>query len=195
MTQQPITDCSAVILAGGKNSRYGGFHKAFLRIDDEFIIEKDLRLLRPLFSKTFVVANNPELFNGFDVDVFPDIYRDRGPLACIHSALKHSQTSSVMIFGCDMPFLDKEMIVKMYETFKKSGKDYCIPRSGGFIEPLHAFYSRNILNELENHLDNNSGNAVKKFLENKDICYMETEIKQKTFFIINSPDDLLKIAQ
>jgi len=193
MNENLISDCSAVILAGGKNSRYGGFHKAFLRIEDELIIERDLKLLTAVFDDVFIVANDVHLFENYKVPVYRDIYKNRGPLAGIHSALKNTRREAVMIFGCDMPFLDKELIIKMYKTYKASHKKYCLPKNEEFVEPLHAIYSVEILKDLENFLEQKKGNAVIKFLKGKDLCYMQTKVQGPAFVNINSPDDLSKI--
>ena len=193
MSEQKIKDCSAVILAGGKNSRYGGFHKAFLRFENEFLIQRDLNLLSSLFDEVIIVTNQIEMFTQFDVPVFPDIFKERGPLAGIHSALTHINTEAAFIVGCDMPFLNKELIQKVYRSFKSSPKDFCIPSHKGMIEPLHGIYSKKSFLTLENFLYRNNYNAVHRFLSNQEVEYLEFDLKKEEFLNINSPEDLNKI--
>lgn len=193
MSEQKIKDCSAVILAGGKNSRYGGFHKAFLRFDNEFLIQRDLKLLTSLFEEVIIVANQMEMFAQFQVPVFPDIFKERGPLAGIHSALNHINSDAAFIVGCDMPFLSKELIQKVYRNYKSSTKDFCIPSNKGMIEPLHGIYSKKSFLALENFLNQNKYNAVHRFLSNQEVEYLELDLKKEVFLNINSPEDLNKI--
>jgi molybdopterin-guanine dinucleotide biosynthesis protein A len=187
--KRKISDCSAAILAGGKNTRYGGFHKAFLRIDNQLIIEKHIELLSTIFEDVIIIANEEEIFQQFSHKVYSDIYKDRGPLAGIHSALKNSTKEAVMVFGCDMPFLEASVIKSLYTCWKEMSHNICVPKTNGYYEPLHALYSRNILDELEYWLDNRKENAVYKFLNEHDVYCINKEIKPSVFVNINSPED------
>src|SRR4029450_4526377 len=60
-TRPPI---AAAILAGGLARRMGGANKAGLRIGDERIIDRQLRLLRQIADPVFIVAGTPEAFQG-----------------------------------------------------------------------------------------------------------------------------------
>ena len=51
--------CAAAILAGGKATRMGGRAKSFLVVDAERVIDRQLAVLRPLFSEILIVANDP----------------------------------------------------------------------------------------------------------------------------------------
>lgn len=193
MSIKKITDCSAAILAGGKNSRYGGFHKAFLRFDNELLIQRDIDLLSTIFKEVIIVANHKEIFTPFGVPVYSDIFLERGPLAGIHSALTHINNNAAMIVGCDMPYLNKELIVSIYESFKASENEYCIPSKNGLVEPLHGIYSKNALSAIENFLNRNKYNAVHRFLSEQEVDYFEIQQKKEVFLNINSPEDLSKL--
>jgi len=193
MSHAKINDCSAAILAGGKNSRYGGFHKAFLRFENELLIQRDLNLLLSIFKEVVIVANQVEIFSSFGVPVYPDIFKERGPLAGIHSALKNISQEAVMIFGCDMPYLDKEQIVNIYTHYKNSHENFCIPRSNGMIEPLHGIYSKSGVDALEDFLNENKYNAIHRFLSGQEVNYLEMDSIKEVFVNINSPEDLEKL--
>ena len=193
MSNPKISDCSAAILAGGKNTRYGGFHKAFLRIDNQLIIEKHLSLLSSVFGEVIIIANEKELFNQFGVPVYEDIYKDRGPLGGIHTALTYSSNEAVMVFGCDMPYLEAELITSLYACWKEYGNDLCVPKTNGFYEPLHALYSKNVLADMEAWLNHDKPNAVYKFLQSQKVHCLEKEIKNSVFININSPRDVANL--
>jgi len=185
-----IDDCSGVILAGGKNTRYGGFHKAFLRVENQFIIENTLNILKSIFSDNFIIANNKVIFSKYQLPVYSDIFFNRGPIGGIHSALQHTSKKSIFVVSCDMPFIDKSIILKMYEKFKSSNRNACVPKHDNNIEPLHSIYSKEILKDLENHLQNSEDNAIYKFLSTIDIEYLNFESSKQEFVNINSPEDL-----
>ena len=114
-------------------------------------------------------------------------------MAGIHSALKHVSTEAVMIFGCDMPYLDREQIINIYDQYKKSGKNFCIPKSHGLLEPLHGIYAKNGVNSLEDFLSENKYNAVHRFLSTQEVNYLEMDFIKEVFVNINSPEDLEKL--
>lgn len=190
MKVKMITDCSAAILAGGKNSRYGGFHKAFLRIDNKLIIEHHIELLSELFEDVFIISNDLDLFSQFGLPVYTDIYQNRGPLAGIQSALFNTNNEAVMVFGCDMPYLEEILIQRLYSCWKNSGKLFCVPKSNGHLEPLHALYSKETLKSITDWLENKKGNAIYKYLESQDVQCLEKEINEAIFININSPEDI-----
>jgi len=193
MSLAKIKDCSAAILAGGKNSRYGGFHKAFLRFENELLIQKDINLLSSIFEEVVIIANQTEIFSPFGVPVYSDIFKERGPLAGIHSALKHVSKEAVMIFGCDMPYLHREQIINIYNQYKKSKKKFCIPKSNGMLEPLHGIYAKSRVDSLEDFLNENKYNAVHRFLSTQEVNYLEMDSIKEVFVNINSPEDLEKL--
>ncbi len=78
------SDLTAVIIAGGKSSRMGQ-DKALMRFRGRTIIEHSLSLLSPLFSRVAVNTNRTEEFDFLNVQTFPDIIPDAGPLGGIRA--------------------------------------------------------------------------------------------------------------
>ena len=64
---------SGAILAGGKSSRMK-FNKAFAQIDQQMSIEIIIHKFKSIFSETIIISNEPELFQGFNLPVFTDVY-------------------------------------------------------------------------------------------------------------------------
>jgi len=68
-----------------------------------------------------------------------------------------------------------------------------IPKTGKFIEPLHAIYRKSILDDLEKFLSVGKSRAVKDFLRDLNVGYLEipeTVAVRKAFTNINSPADI-----
>jgi molybdopterin-guanine dinucleotide biosynthesis protein A len=148
-------DITAVILSGGKSSRMGT-NKSFLKIDDKTIIERLRDLLQSMFKDVILITNEPDDYTSLGLPIYEDIFRHRGPLAGIHSGLKHSQTNLNFIISCDLPFMTKQMINYLIEY--KTDKLITVAKADGFIQQLAGKYSKEclspsakILQEVENN--------------------------------------------
>ena len=125
-----------------------------------------------------------------------DQYLNAGPLGGIHAALKASSEDAILVFAGDMPFLDKEIISDQINEFSKRQHDVLIPVVDQFIEPLHAIYRKSELNHLERFLVEGKSRAVRDFLGEVNVGYLQITKNEKTkiaFANINSPSDLAKI--
>ncbi len=181
---------SCAILMGGKNSRMGGQNKAFLEVGGQTILERILSVTKPLFNETIFVANDSaEQYCKFCPQGFvSDIIPGRGPMSGIHAALKASRNHWCFLFACDLPQLNAEFILKQCQQIN-SGYEAVVPRHDSGIEPLHALYSKNLTEPLENYLDCCKDNKILLFLETVNTLFWEVNY-QNSFININSPNDL-----
>ena len=189
---------SGVILAGGSNKRFGGITKANVVIDGEAIISRIISTISDLFDEIIIVTNKPEEFQEFiQYKIIEDQYLKAGPLGGIHAALKASSEDAIFVFAGDMPFLDKEIISDQINEFNMTEHDVFIPKIDQFIEPLHAIYSKSVLNHLERYLLEGKSRAVRDFLSEVNAGYLKMTKNEKNkiaFANINSPSDLDKIS-
>ena len=192
-----VNRISGVILAGGSNKRFGGINKANVVIDGETIISRIISTISDLFDEIIIVTNMPEEFQEFiQYKIVEDQYLKAGPLGGIHAALKASSEDAIFVFAGDMPFLNKEIISDQINEFNKREHDVFIPKVDQFIEPLHAIYSKSVLNHLEKFLMEGKSRAVRDFLSEENVGYFQIPNTEKTgraFANINSPSDLGKI--
>ena len=188
---------SGVILAGGSNKRFGGITKANIVIDGETIISRIISTISDLFVEIIIVTNKPEEFQEFiQYKIVEDQYLKTGPLGGIHAALKASSEDAIFVFAGDMPFLNKEIISDQISEFNKREHDVLIPEIDQYIEPLHAIYRKSTLNHLERFLSEGKSRAVRDFLSEVNVGYLQMTKNEKTkiaFANINSPSDLAKI--
>ena len=187
---------SGVILAGGSNKRFGGITKANVVIDGETIISRIISTISNLFDEIIIVTNKPKEFQEFiQYKIVEDQYLKAGPLGGIHAALKASSKDAIFVFAGDMPFLNKEIISDQINEFSKRQHDVFIPKVDQLIEPLHAIYRKSVLNHLERFLLEGKSRAVRDFLSEVNVGYLQITKNEKTenaFANINSPSDLLK---
>ena len=184
----------AIILSGGDNRRMLR-NKAFLRIGQKTIIEREIEVLSNLFSRILVVTNNPESHKHLRVNLVSDVVPGRCPLSGIYSGLMASKDEYDFVVGCDLPFLNAGLISYMIGLTK--GHDVVVPKLNGFTEPLHAVYSRHCLLPIKRQLDRNELRIQSFFGEVKVRYLIKTDIKRydpkgMAFFNVNTEEDLEK---
>jgi molybdopterin-guanine dinucleotide biosynthesis protein A len=139
-------DITAIILSGGKSSRMGT-NKSFLKVGDKTIIERLRDLLQSIFEDVILITNEPDNYKFLGLPIYEDIFRHRGPLAGIHSGLKHSKTNLNFIISCDLPFMTMEMIKYLIEY--KTERLITVAKADGFIQQLAGIYSSECLSPSE----------------------------------------------
>ncbi|MFH1613146.1 MAG: molybdenum cofactor guanylyltransferase [bacterium] len=188
---------SGTILSGGKNSRMGQ-NKAFIEINGITIIERTINIFKEIFDEIIISTNSLQNFKLYenDVIIIPDIIKNFGPLSGIHSALSKTTKESVFFIACDMPFIQKDIILQIINCFNETICDCVVPKIGDSIEPLCAIYKKKINNDLQNFLKNTNNYAIKNFLKTIDVHYLDLEnnfFSRKLFINLNAPSDLDKI--
>jgi molybdopterin-guanine dinucleotide biosynthesis protein A len=186
---------SSIILAGGKNLRMGR-NKAFELIGGKPLIERVVERLTPLSERLIIVSSweQFELPFASGTEIVPDLWPHYGPLGGIYTGLMASPSHYNIVVACDMPFLNTGLIQHMVDI--SGGYDAVIPRlDNGMVEPLHAVYSRECLDEMKKHLE--SGQLkVYVLLQHLKVRYMERTESEKldpqslSFFNINQQSDL-----
>jgi molybdopterin-guanine dinucleotide biosynthesis protein A len=186
---------TSIVLCGGKERRFGS-NKALAMVAGKRAIDRVIERLEPI-SDLILVVTSPEKANlaaGGRTKVLVDRYPGKGPLGGIYTGLIEAQSAKAIVVGCDMPFLNTQLLKKM--VMMADGFDAVVPRlDGGMIEPLHAVYARSCAPEMKEHLDNDRLSITQLIRELK-VRYMEKEEylpldpDMLSFFNINYPADL-----
>ncbi|WP_353096962.1 molybdenum cofactor guanylyltransferase [Tissierella praeacuta] len=145
---------TAIILAGGKSSRMG-FDKQFLKINEKRLMNLVIKKLEEEFDEVIIVTNKPEEYSGFSQKIRTDIFKEMGPLGGIHSGLMEASSEYSFVIACDMPNINMEYIRYMREIINDKEIDACVTLNKNNIEPLHGFYSKGIIKDIEKHLLSN----------------------------------------
>ena len=186
---------TAIVLAGGKSLRLGR-NKALETIQGKRLLEHVVDRLRPLASQLLIVASEEQLTLPLpdQAKILVDVYADKGPLAGIYTGLLASEYSRSIVVGCDMPFLNTELLRFMAES--SHGFDTVVPRlSQTMVEPLHAVYAKSCLDKIRAQLEHNQLEAH-ALLNTLHIRYIEREECQKfdphllSFLNVNNQSDL-----
>lgn len=190
---------SVAILAGGKSSRFGGKSKAEIIIEGKPIISKLIDTVYDISGEIIIVTNTPGKYSTLkNILTTTDIFTDAGPAGGLHAAIKATSADAVFLFGCDMPFLDRSLILMQIELFNKSNCDVTVPSVNGMIEPLHSIYSVKLLPVLEKFLVEASDYSLVNFISLVNAEYFKIDPdspEARSFTNINSLSDIRKISK
>jgi len=184
---------SAIILAGGKNTRIGR-NKAFIQLPTgKSILQNTINVLHKIFPEIIIVTNQKETYLKFNVQVVEDLIKESGPLGGIFTGLCYSVSKHNFVVACDMPFIKTALIRLLLEERKTY--DVVIPEIDGEVEPLFALYSKNCIPVMFEHLQKRNlkireilGKLQVKKIGAKEIEQLDPE--HLSFFNINTKEDL-----
>ena len=137
----PSSDCTGLILAGGRSRRFGE-DKARYEVDGRAMIERVVDTVATVAQPVLVsVGERSNSFAGLrNVGYVADDYKDAGPLAGLHAGLQKAQTPWLLALACDMPFLEVETLRTLLAA-RTPAADAIVARTpDGRRHPLCACY-------------------------------------------------------
>lgn len=137
---------SGVILAGGTSRRMGR-DKALLKLGDRPLIAVVAERLRAVASEVIVAADGGARYAQFADRCVPDVYPEVGTLGGIHAGLLAAAHELALVVGCDMPFLNPDVLAWLVDA--ADGVDLAVLRHELGMEPLHAVYRKSCLPAIE----------------------------------------------
>jgi len=185
---------SVVILAGGKGRRFGS-KKQFFTIDGESLVERCVRRFSPLFSDVVVATNNASelipLKEKYRVKIVEDEMKNLGAIVGIYTGLKNIVEEKAFVCGVDMPFINFNLVKYL---MSKDGK-IVVPFVRGFPEALHSVYSKDIIPQIHELLNEGIYKISELFNFVETVYIDECEVRQvdknlTSFFNLNTKKDL-----
>jgi len=144
-------DITGVILAGGLNKRFP-FLKPFIKIGNEKIIERTLKIFRKIFDDLIISTNTPEYFFYLGEKMVGDLYPFKGPLTGIFSSMINARYEKIFVVASDMPFIKKELIEYIIKINKKTNSQIVICYSEGKLHPLFGIYHKSLVTKIQKTL-------------------------------------------
>ena len=192
---------TGIVLAGGRSRRLGR-DKAAVRIGGETLLDRAVTPLWAVCDRVLVVVSpgrpSPMPTNRPNVETVADIQPGRGPLGGLHTGLEASFTRYSLLVGCDMPFLNTEVLRFLADT--ASGWQAVVPRIGQIPQTLHAVYSRECLPAVKELLGEASPGLVDllplvrvRYVEEEELLALDPELL--SFFNVNTQDDLRRAKE
>ena len=152
MVQPPF----GVILAGGRNVRYGDL-KALATVGGRPIIERALEALRSVTPDVVLIASD-DAYLRLGLPMRADLVPGQGPLRGVQAGLHwaaEEKRPGIIAAACDMPFISSELLRRLLqEVAAPETPDLVVPESEGprALEPLCAYYSVSCLPAIERAL-------------------------------------------
>jgi molybdopterin-guanine dinucleotide biosynthesis protein A len=191
-----IKDVSGLILAGGESSRYGK-NKALVHINGIPLIQRVSRIMQSLFQEVILITNTPNEYSFLNLPMYEDIIKGLGPLGGLFTGLTTMANDAGFLVGCDMPFLNRELIRHIVEI--RDNCDVIVPKISGLMEPLHALYSKACLPHIRKLIDAHKYQIFQffsevsvKYVDEGFIRRFDPEIR--CFYNINEPQQLNNIS-
>lgn len=185
---------TAVVLAGGKSTRMG-FDKQQLMLHNNRLVGWIADTLLEEFEQVVLVTQTPELYRGLPVETVEDKIQGMGPLGGIHAGLLAAKSRFSFVIACDMPGMKLEYVKFMKEMLAGTNDQACVTRFGEWIEPFHAFYAKDLTDDMETFLKS-GGKSVNRFLDGQKTLYVpEAEARKFSpdwgmFYNLNTREDL-----
>ena len=191
--KSPLRGITGIVLAGGKSSRFGA-NKAFVEINGVQLIERVMKVMGSVFERLILITNTPHEYAYLNIPMVEDLIKDLGPIGGILTGLEAISDECGFFVACDMPFINSDLIHYMVDV--RDDYDAVVPRISWKIEALHALYRKNCLTAIRGLIESHEYQTI-RFFNNVRVRYVDwDEIrafdpKQRSFFNINSPQELL----
>ena len=187
----PRQDVTAIVLAGGRASRWGGRDKGLIEVAGRPMISHVLDALATQVDEIIISANrNLDEYLAFDLPVVTDATGDfLGPLAGIASGLRAASTDWVAIAPCDSPLLAASYIDRLASARDdKPDTAVAVAHDGDRIQPAFALIRRELLDDLEAFLASGE-RKLDRWYARHPMQLVDFSDSADSFLNINRPED------
>jgi len=192
--QESASQLSAVVLAGGKSSRFGR-DKAEMEFSGQRVLDGLIVTLREFpFQKLAVVsAQGQEREWPEPLVSLRDDQEGLGPVGGIVTALRHLP-GGILVTACDMPLVSGALIEWLLGYYDAHA-DAVIPRHQGGIEPLFGIYEKSFLPAIEESIQ--AGRYALHFIiEEANVRFVDVpEPFSARFANVNTAQDYKRIQE
>ncbi|SHO81130.1 Molybdopterin-guanine dinucleotide biosynthesis protein MobA [hydrothermal vent metagenome] len=165
----------AFIFAGGRSSRMGT-DKSLLKFGDKnSMAQFQYDRLKKIFSKVYISAKENKF--DFNPSIILDKYPQHSPLVAIISIFETLDIEEAFILSVDAPFIDIDIIKKLYDNNDKS-KDAIVASTSSGIQPLCAIYKKSIILKAKEYLEKDI-HKLKYLLKNSNSTFIEFDDESK----------------
>jgi len=200
--------CSAVILAGGLNSRFAGKNKALLTVNGISILDRIYGQLARSFEEIILVSNEPTTYLHWDLTIVADVFSARSPLTGIHAGLLAIASPNAFVVACDTPFVRRSLVEQLIADIDPR-VDVLVPQTADGLQPLFAVYNKRCLpvigtllaQQTPRNIDGRRlqpGLKVQRLFDDlrvvrvPEAALREADPELISFFNINCPEDLME---
>ncbi len=194
-----MKECTAVILAGGRSTRFGS-DKANVLWRGSSLIARAADNVRRKTREIVAVARPSQNTNSWPVDrvVFDDTTMPAGPLRGIVAGLQACRTRYAFIVPCDSPSVRPELIALLRGRFNPE-VSAVVPLWAGTLQPLVAIYRTASWKELKTLLEEGERSPKRALKSLPHLRLSEEECREAdpeglSFHNVNRPEDLERLS-
>lgn len=181
---------TGIVLAGGRNSRMGGEHKALLQWREQPFIAHIVARLHDQVGAVAINSNRPDLFEAQQLPVIEDPFAEqRGPLAGMLAGLRASQTPMVLFVPCDNPRISTQLAARLAAALRTADAEIAYATTRGGDHYLYALMHAQLADSIERYLRAGSS-AVRSWYAQHRCCRVDFDDQAESFLNINSAADL-----
>jgi molybdopterin-guanine dinucleotide biosynthesis protein A len=174
----------AVVLAGGISRRLGT-DKAMLELDGVPLLRHVVDRLIEISEDVVVISNAPEIHGAIlphspGIRIVVTKAPGKGTVGGLYTGLSVVRGEAAFAVGCDMPFLNSNLIREMHEALGHF--DAVVPRVAGYLQPAHAIYGKSCLPAIQMRIEKDEIPGVRSFLSDIRVRYVE-----ENWIAINDP--------
>jgi molybdenum cofactor guanylyltransferase len=188
-----VKTVSALILAGGKATRFGGVAKHELVVDGEAIFARQVRVLAPRVVE--ILVSSPRDITGYRT--VRDVAEGVGPLAGIAAGLAACRTDWLLVIAGDMPYISAALIDQLIARARASvdpraadSVDAVGIRIDGLPEPLVCVLHSRILPLVERRIAAGDFKASRLLTDDDLRVDWIEDADRAALRNVNSPEDL-----
>jgi len=187
---------SALIFGGGRATRLGGVNKALLEVGSRRIIDRILAAVSPLADETVLLTNDDALQSFSALRLVYDPEPHAGVLPALAAGLAAASGDVCLAVACDMPFVSTRLFEQLLGVQAETAADVVIPRTSGYLEPMHAVYRRErVAAAIRAALERGEQRMVSYFgqVQVREVGETEWRLSDPeglAFFNVNTPEDL-----
>ena len=198
LLSSPSSLLTGAILAGGHSSRFGS-NKALFAPNGETLISKAAGLLRSVAREVLVSASqtNAGDYDFLGLEIVVDQHPDSGPMGGLETLLQRCTTPWLLVLTCDMPFVDKDTLIRMISSLTGEPDNALYQRDrphalawqrcDGSISPFPLLIERSALPKIQSRMRTGSL-SMKGLLSELDTYYIMSPYN-RLLSNINRPED------
>ncbi|MGQ0816278.1 MAG: molybdenum cofactor guanylyltransferase [Gemmatimonadota bacterium] len=196
--QLATSNILGVVMAGGRNTRYGGL-KAYAEVGGQRIIDRVISALEAVADDVVIIANDVDAYAQLGLPMRPDQVEAGGALAGLLTALRWAEErgrAGILTIACDMPFASVRLLERMVQLTAHA--DVVSPSSGGRrgVEPLFSYYSTRCVAAIERAVARGDHRMISFFDDVRVTAIPLDEVRHfgdpaVLFMNVNTPDELV----
>ncbi|MFB6104510.1 MAG: molybdenum cofactor guanylyltransferase [Halobacteriaceae archaeon] len=194
-------DREAVVLAGGRSTRFSGEDKAFADLAGRPLLGHVIDRLEAVLTRVVVSCRPAQSAGVADAlagttmrtTIVEDRKPDRGPAAGLAEALGAVEASHAAVVACDNPLVDPTFIELLYDRI--AAADGVVPRVDDRLRPVQAVYRSDPMRDACRTSVETGNASLHGVLDHLDMTVVTEDewrphTDPSTFLDVNTRDDL-----